>query len=286
MKKNKLILLFISFFIFLIFPLNAHAYGYKIDKYKVDIIVNENNVLNVTETIDANFEVEKHGIFRKIPTKNKIQRNDFTTKNRAKIRNVSITGDQYTQSVENGVYTFKIGDPYRTLTGPKQYVIKYDYDFGDDNIDEYDELYFNIIGTEWDCNMENVEFSIKMPKDFDQTKINFPMGYYGATYYEDVEYQINDNLITGTIKKDRVTGNALNQYEGLTVRIELPEGYFKGERKVIDPTYIIIMILSASSILFILISSILYVKYGKKDKFILVPEYTVPDDLTPAEIGY
>ena len=58
MKKNKLIFLFISFFIFLVFPLNAHAYGYKIDKYKVDIIVNENNVLNVTETIDANFQVD------------------------------------------------------------------------------------------------------------------------------------------------------------------------------------------------------------------------------------
>ena len=69
MKKNKLAILFISFFLFLIFPKSAYAYGYKIEKYKVDINVNENNVLNVTETIDANFEIEKHGIFRKIPTK-------------------------------------------------------------------------------------------------------------------------------------------------------------------------------------------------------------------------
>ena len=152
MKKRTLTLLFISFFLFLVFPKDAHAYGYKIEKYRVDINVKENNVLSVKETIDAYFEVEKHGIFRKIPTKNKIKRKDFNTINRAKIRNVEIVGDGYTQSVEDGVYTFKIGDPYKTITGPKKYIISYDYDFGDDNIDKYDELYFNIIGTEWDCN--------------------------------------------------------------------------------------------------------------------------------------
>ena len=51
------------------------------------------------------------------------------------------------------------------------------------------------------------------------------MGYYGSTYYKDVNYSINDNVIKGTIEKDRITSNALNMYEGLTVRIELPEGY-------------------------------------------------------------
>ena len=43
MKNKKLNLLFISFFLFLIMPITAHAdSGYKIENYKVDIIVNEN----------------------------------------------------------------------------------------------------------------------------------------------------------------------------------------------------------------------------------------------------
>ena len=211
MKKNKFYLLFISFFLFLILPINVHAqdYGYEIESYNVDIIVNENNVLNVTETIDVNFKESRHGIFRKIPIVNKFQRKDFDTKNKAKIRNVSIN-EPYTSSLENNIYTYKIGKAYETITGPKQYIIKYDYDFGDDNIDEYDEVYYNIIGTEWDTNMKVVGFTIQMPKDFDKTKVNFPMGYYGSTYYEDVIYDINNNKISGVIKPDRITGNALN----------------------------------------------------------------------------
>ena len=139
----------------------------------------------------------------------------------------------------------------------------------------------NIISTEWDCNIENVEFTIKIPKDFDQIKVNFPMGYKGTNYYEDVEYEINDNLISGMVRKDKIIGNALNTYEWLTVRIEFPEGYFQGERKVFDSTLIIIMVLSGGVIVGLLEGSILFIKYGKRDSFILVSEYTVPDDLTP-----
>ena len=79
MKENKLFLLFISFFLFII-PLNVKAdNGYVIEKYKVDINVNENNVLNVKEVLDVNFTLESHGIFRSIPYVNNIKRNDFNT---------------------------------------------------------------------------------------------------------------------------------------------------------------------------------------------------------------
>ena len=47
MKKNYIKLLFVSFFLFLVFPLSASAFnGYTIENYEVDIKVNENNVLN------------------------------------------------------------------------------------------------------------------------------------------------------------------------------------------------------------------------------------------------
>ena len=287
MKKKKLSLLFISFFLFLIMPITVHAdTGYKIENYKVDIKVKENNVLDIKEVIDVNFLEQRHGIIRNIPVKNKYYRDDHYTESKAIIRNLTIN-DRYTTSYSNGEYSYKIGRASEYVIGRKQYIISYSYDVGEDNIDEYDELYHNIIGTKWDCNIENVEFSIAMPKDFDKTKINFPMGYQGSTYNEDVIYDIDsNNLITGYIKKDIRTGNALNMYEGLTVRIELPEGYFVGARKIFDPTLTILIVLLSLCGINILIATILFFKFGKKDKFILVPEYTVPDDLPPAEIGY
>ena len=255
MKKNYIKLLFISFFLFLIIPLNAYADdGYVIENYKVDIKVNENNVLNVKEQLDVDFKEYSHGIFRTIPYINNITRDDINTKNKAKIKNVKIN-EQSSISKEDGKITYKIGDPYKTIIGEKTYIISFDYDFGDDNIDEYDELYYNIIPTDVSANIENVEFTIEMPKDFDKTKVNFPMGRYGSTYYEDVEYTIENNIIKGSIKKDYQTGYALNMYEGLTVRIELDEGYFVNERKVFDPTFIIIISLILISIFIILVST-------------------------------
>ena len=150
MKKNYVKLLFISFFLFLIFPLSASASnGYTIENYEVDIKVNENNVLNVKEVIDADFIYEKHGIIRNIPYKNTYYRTGKMVETKAKIRNLKVNAP-YSETKENGELKIKIGSASETITGNKQYVITYDYDVGDDNIEEYDDLYFNIIGTNWD----------------------------------------------------------------------------------------------------------------------------------------
>ena len=65
---------------------------YEITSYDVNIVVNENNKLEIVETIDTNFKSEKHGIIRIIPTKNNIYRADGTSqvsKSRIKINSIS-----------------------------------------------------------------------------------------------------------------------------------------------------------------------------------------------------
>ena len=137
MKKNYVKLLFISFFLFLIFPLSASASnGYTIEDYEVDIKVNENNVLNVKEVIDADFIYEKHGIIRNIPYKNTYYRTGKTVETKAKIRNLKVNAP-YSKTKENGELKIKIGSASETITGNKQYIITYDYDVGDDDIEEY-----------------------------------------------------------------------------------------------------------------------------------------------------
>ena len=76
-------------------------YDYVIDKYDVNIKVNENNSFDITETITAYFNKPKHGIYRTIPLNNTIKRLDGTTSyNRAHVRNLSVN-DDYTKSTEN-----------------------------------------------------------------------------------------------------------------------------------------------------------------------------------------
>ena len=108
---------------------------YVIDAYNIDITLNENNTFDITETITAYFNVSKHGIYRKIPLKNKIVRLDGTTStNRAQISNLKVN-DKYTTSKIDGAYNIQIGDANKTITGKKTYVIKYTY-----NIDCLDKL--------------------------------------------------------------------------------------------------------------------------------------------------
>ena len=210
MKKKLFSLLFISFFLLMPFAVKAEdvgenldigntlyaSNGYYIEKYDVNMDVHENHVIDITETIDVIYTQDyKHGIKRNIPYRNSYYRvvdgEEVKTTEKSKIKHISCDA-RYTKTKENGEYILKIGDPNNYVEKYKdyKYVIKYTYDAGDDLIDEYDDLYMNIIGTNWDTFIRNVTFTIKMPKEFDKTLINFPNGAYGSTRYENVKYEI------------------------------------------------------------------------------------------------
>ena len=88
---KKIIYLLLPF-ILIPFNVNAEEWSeYVIDKYDVNIVVNEDNSFDITENITAKFNVDKHGIFRKIPMRNNVTRLDGTTsKNRGKLTNLYV----------------------------------------------------------------------------------------------------------------------------------------------------------------------------------------------------
>ena len=194
---------------------------YVIDKYDVNMKVNEDNSFDITETITAYFNKPKHGIYRTIPLVNYIYRLDGSKSiNNAQVNNVSVT-EEYVTTKNTNNYKIIIGSSSSTLTGEKTYVIKYKYNIGNDFTIDYDELYYNIIGNDWDTVIGNVTFSITMPKDFDSSKLGFSSGRINSTDNEKIKYIVKDNIITGSFDSILEVG------EGITIRCELPEGYFK-----------------------------------------------------------
>ena len=151
MKKYcKLVtsIIFIAIFSFLISNKVSAISDYTIESYDIDVVVNENNTFDITEKITAFFDIPKHGIFRKIPLKNTVTREDRTSsKNRAKIKNLSVNKN-YTTKNENGYRVIQIGDSDRTVKGSQTYVIKYTYDIGKDPVKDADEFYYNLLGNE------------------------------------------------------------------------------------------------------------------------------------------
>ncbi len=231
-------------------PLSSEVSGdifygdYEITNYKLDIVVNENNIFNVTEIIDVNFLQPKHGIYRKIPTYTRVLMPDGAYKAiTAVISNVKI--QQNTNCVtgkEDDYYFLKFGNANETLTGNYTYAFSYDYRIGPDIYENSDYFFFNLVGTEWDTRVNNVEYTITMPKDFDSSKIEFASGNTHNSTYANVEYTVTGNTISGKLN------TILNAGEAFTIKIELPDGYFKNAsfmNKTLTIVYCIVPILVA-----------------------------------------
>lgn len=251
--------------------------GYTIESYDIDMHVNENNTFDITEKITVYFDEPRHGIYRKIPLKNHIVRADGTESyNKAKITNIYVS-ENYTTYNDDGYKIIKIGDADETLIESHTYTIKYTYDIGKDPLKDADELYFNLIGSEWDTSINDINFKITMPKSFDESLLGFSSGYTGYIDSSDVFYTVDGNTISGFY-----TG-MLNEGEALTVRLSLPEGYFVGTRSNIELYPIVVIIFS---ILCVIFAGGLWSKYGKDDEVVETIEFHPPEGYNSAEIGF
>lgn len=280
---KKLIMTFviclICFFTFDI-TVFASSSNYKITKYDVNINVNSNNSYDITEDIKVHFNISQHGIYRKIPTINKIERADGS-----KATSKAIISDFVLKSTSNSPYsikkdrssqTYKIGDPNKFENENAEYLLKYNYDLGEDNNKKFDELYFNIIGPEWDSSISNVTFTITMPEDFDANKLGFTYGLKGSSNTENITYSVDGNVITGKFN------GTLMPKEALTVRLELPEGYFYGERKNKNPYKSFIFLLP----IFVVISFAMWVLFGRDKKVFPSVQFYPPEGYNSAEVAF
>jgi hypothetical protein len=116
-----------------------------------------------------------------------------------------------------------------------------------------------------------------MPKEFDENKLWFSLGKYGEIEHYDINYYVSWNVITGSYFK------TLSPWMGINVRLELPEWYFVGASNNVD-------ILSLSAIylpiIFIVISFLLRLVYGKDAPVTEITELYPPENYNSAEIWY
>lgn len=252
------------------------GYAYEHEGYSVDIQVMEDNVLHITEKIHTVFHQARHGIYRTIPLVNEVTREDGSTDTvYAKISDID-ADTTYDISYENGQCKIRLGDKDTLVTEPVDYEITYTYDLGNDILDDKDEFYFNIIGTEWeDTCISDVSFSIQMPKEFDENKLGFTCGREGSADYNRIEYRIDGNTISGKMRD----GDILGPSEALTVRLELPEGYFIPKSDV-DVLPVLSMI---CSVLALAAAGFMWYKVGRDDPVIDVLEFHPPGGLNSLE---
>ena len=178
--------------------------------------------------------------------------------------------NSYSTSYENSELNLKIGNSDIYVNGRQDYNIKYRYTI----LDTKNEFYFNIIGTEWPVKINNAKFTVTMPKDFDFNKAGLSIGEYGTAGFKDnAFYQKKGNSIYGEITKP------LAPYNGITLRIKVPENYFTNGENIKKLRKIALGIILFST----LITFSLWFKYGKENHITPVVTFYPPENINSLE---
>lgn len=279
MRKIRFILLgiFLSFIGILSPKALYNEYDYYIDTYNITIDVNKDNSFDIKEELLVYFNTSKHGIYRNIPMRNNIERLDGTTSNNyVSLTNVK-TSPGSTIEKTDGNYVIRLGSESTLVDGYQTYTIEYNYNIGKDPLKDKDEFYFNIIGPEWeDTVIDTVNFTINMPTEFDESLLGFSSGPITSTS-NNVYYEVDGNTITGYSYTPIYEGDAL------TIRLELPEGYFSEAKSIYGTNVLLSLILPIGCLLIVL--AIFYLKCLRR-RVIDPIEFYPPDDYNSLEIAF
>ncbi|MBD3270501.1 DUF2207 domain-containing protein [Candidatus Peregrinibacteria bacterium] len=290
MLKKFFLSIFFSLILIPGFTIAQNYTDWVISDFDTRIKINQDSSINVTETIVADFSkarVDKRGIIRYIPIKYKDQfNNNFNVRFDLK----SVTDEkgkayEILEKRENDSVIIRVGNPNIYFREAKTYVINYEVKRTINTFQDHDELFWNSTGNGWDVPILNATTTVEIPEGANSSEL-MAKCFTGSTYSraQECEFEIIDNQ---TIFYE--TTDELDSYEGLTIvagfptnLVDQPSVFTKFIWFIIDNWGYLIPIL-----VFLFMYYIWYTK-GRDPKALkdtIMPEYDVPDNLKPAELG-
>lgn len=202
-------------------PGRAAAEAFTIEHFDVSVMVHEDASIVVTEKIQVMFSYERHGIFREIPY---IYQTDLGETMRMPITVLGVTdenGDtrKAKVSTQGNVVNIRIGHPDRYVSGRQTYVITYRVENAIGFFEKYDEIYWNVTGTYWDTDIEDVTATLSLVTD-KPSAVQFATcytGYYGSSE-RSCEAEVQDKAAVFR------TTQPLGPQQGLTVAFGFDKG--------------------------------------------------------------
>ena len=234
--------------------------------YDVTVDVAEDNSYNYHEHLDMYYVTAHHGIYRYLPMQGQ------------KISGIRVPGYEYDVYTQSGYQVVKIGSGSYTLTGENPYDIVYNIAMYEDENPDKDMLLLNLLPTDWETDIGASRCVINLPKKADLSKARVYSGSYGTTSNE-------DNAVLETSEDGKtitITAKDIPAHHGVTLQLELPQGYWQGAPQFGR--------LTVSNMFLFLLGPVgailLWYFYGRDKHMVKTLEFYPPDELTPGEIGY
>ena len=270
---KKLVIAVFVVALFLLPQTASAASNFWIEDYDIQVVVNEDDTYDITETIKVHFTWPSHGIYRTIPLRTSLDRDGQQSTYYAKVRNFSmLSGQEWEDESEFGDFNARIGSADVYADTDTVYRLSYTYDPQGDHFKGGDEFFYNLIGTSWEAqSINHVSFDVQFPKAIDMSKVGVKTGGNEMVDFD----VVSDKEIKGETSK-YVLG-------GLTVRAVLPEGYYTRQE---GASAIPLLILTGLMILLAAIGFLLWRKYGRDPQIVETEEFYPPEKLSAPEVGY
>lgn len=258
----------------------AQTYDYEIESFSSEIEIQEAGKIIITEEIKVNFHTARHGIYRDMPYRYFDDETTYYTDVDVIAISRGQVSEKYKVTRNDANLRIRIGDPDHYIQGPQTYVIEYSVLGALTTDGNYDQLYWNVTGNNWEVPINQVDARVILP-----TNITTANCFVGA-------YESTANCDEVIVTDDRVVFNQglIDPSSGLTIQTSWPTGitaivhpfdWFNLIRKLFFLLPIITILLSG------------WYWYKKWDKHgrdpqiseTIVVQYTPPSGLTPIQAG-
>jgi uncharacterized membrane protein YgcG len=248
------------------------------------VSVNTDNSVSVREVIDYDTGPSAHhGIYRDI--------RPVSSENRSmSITDISVTDMQgnpvtWVRQSANGNVRIRIGDANVTFIGQRTYVIKYKATSAVAQLKDIDEIYWNVTGNDWEIPIYKAQVKFELPLGAVAQQSSCYSGPQGSKGVCEVDFSKQGDLAFGVSHELR-SGEGLTAAVGFQKGIVVPysalDDFFDNIGKYI--TWLIIILLPLITFI------VMFRKWYKKGRDpkgtgVIVPQYDVPDGLTPMEVA-
>jgi hypothetical protein len=198
------------------------AWAERIRDVDVAIAVRPDGSFGVEEHIGWDFEgVERHGIYREIPIAYERPGSaDFHIHVHVDaVTDASGTTVPVKTTESGGYLRIRVGDPTRTVSGRKDYWIRYHVERGILSFPDHDELYWNATGNEWPVPIDRATAHVTLPASTLGAPVEVAC-YTGAMGSRERACTITRDATTS----DFATSRPLGAREGLTLVVGFPKG--------------------------------------------------------------
>lgn len=199
-------------------PVHAQSTGERINSYQIEVQVTQpRGDLVVTEVIEYDFGANhRRGILRYIPVRfNYDDRHDRVYPLEVlSVQGSPGTPDDYEVYQESDNTVIRIGDPDRTITGPHRYTISYRVRGAMNGFENHDELYWDVVGMDWEVPIGRVSATVTTPAQVTQ------VACFAGPHRSSLPCQ------TAAAEGSRAefAHPALDPFEALTVVVGIPSG--------------------------------------------------------------